>query len=126
VGAVHGTEHFRTLWEHAGCKYLAQLPGNSYSARLKYLLATGSAVIMYQRNPTWQEFWYHLLKVGKRCVLSIYRQQTLLHALLKQPTPATTPPTHLASAERQQRAGGGSLLRGAPRHALGAHSQVVA
>ncbi len=52
------------------CRYLLHLPGNSYSGRLKYLLACGAAVVWLggDTNATlashWQEFWYHLLQVS--------------------------------------------------------------
>ena len=43
------------------CRYLINLPGIGYSARLKYLLLCESSVVMYDNQM--DEFWYHLLEV---------------------------------------------------------------
>ncbi|CAF1656072.1 unnamed protein product, partial [Adineta ricciae] len=51
---------FTKLENHCHYKYLAHLEGNSYSARLKYLLLCASPVI-HSPIQNWQEFWYHLL-----------------------------------------------------------------
>ena len=43
-------------------RYLMHMPGNGYSARLKYLLMCGSPVIFPYGGL--EEFWYHLLEVS--------------------------------------------------------------
>lgn len=53
--------HFMSVYEHCKYKYLLHIPGNSYSARLKYLLGCGSVVLVMPSE--FQEFWYHLMKV---------------------------------------------------------------
>ena len=73
-GGIHGgNTEFKSLFEHGAYKYSLHMPGQSYSGRLKYLLASGSAVLAAQRHPGWTEFWYHLLKVN-----SLRRHKQLL------------------------------------------------
>ena len=43
-------------------RYLLNLPGMAYSARLKYLMFCNSSVIF--ANNQQEEFWYNLLEVG--------------------------------------------------------------
>ena len=59
-------EHFVGLPQHCNRKYLLNWPGNSYSARLKYLLLCGSVVIHSDNG--WYEFFYHMLKHGEQYV----------------------------------------------------------
>ena len=56
-------EHFIGLPEHCKSKYLLNWPGNSYSARLKYLLLCGSVVVHSDNG--WYEFYYPMLKHGE-------------------------------------------------------------
>jgi len=45
------------------CRHLLHLTGIAYSARLKYLMLCGSAVIFPHRGDwEYREFWYHMLK----------------------------------------------------------------
>eukprot|EP00887_Chlorella_sp_A99_P005964 scaffold29.g5964.t1 len=53
---------FVPLVDHCQHRLLLHLPGNSYAARLKYLLACGSAVVFAANG--YEEFWYHLLEPG--------------------------------------------------------------
>ena len=53
-------EHFVGLPQHCSRKYLLNWPGNSYSARLKYLMLCGSLVVHSDNG--WYEFFYHMLK----------------------------------------------------------------
>lgn len=53
-------EHFLGLPQHCSRKYLLNWPGNSYSARLKYLLLCSSVVVHSDNG--WYEFFYHMLK----------------------------------------------------------------
>jgi len=62
---------FVPLRDHARWKYLLHLPGGTYSARLKYLLATDSVVLRVAQNasrPAWREFWYGYLDEPGRVV----------------------------------------------------------
>ena len=56
-------EHFIGLPQHCRSKYLLNWPGNSYSARLKYLLLCGSVVVHSDND--WYEFYYPMLKHGE-------------------------------------------------------------
>ncbi|DBA70030.1 TPA: hypothetical protein ACH3X2_012328 [Trebouxia sp. C0005] len=56
-------EHFIGLPQHCKSKYLLNWPGNSYSARLKYLLLCGSVVVHSDNG--WYEFYYHMLRHGE-------------------------------------------------------------
>jgi len=53
---------FVPMLDHCKYKYLVHTGGNSYSARLKYLMSCGS-VLIYQKQE-FQEFFYHLLENG--------------------------------------------------------------
>lgn len=48
-----------SLPEHCHHKYLLNMEGYSYSSRLKYIMACGSAIIY--PNKRYTEFWYHML-----------------------------------------------------------------
>jgi len=74
---THNTTHnpptsssFVPLKHHAMYKYLLHIPGRSYAARLKYLLATNSTVVYIQKKPEheYREFWYDGLVDGKTCL----------------------------------------------------------
>ena len=54
---------FFGLPDHCKSKYLLNWPGNSYSARLKYLLLCGSVVVHSDNG--WYEFYYPMLEHGK-------------------------------------------------------------
>ena len=54
---------FVGLPDHCKSKYLLNWPGNSYSARLKYLLLCGSVVVHSDNG--WFEFYYPMLKHGE-------------------------------------------------------------
>jgi hypothetical protein len=56
-------EHFVGLPQHCKSKYLLDWPGNSYSARLKYLLLCGSVVVHSDNG--WYEFYYPMLQHGE-------------------------------------------------------------
>lgn len=56
-------EHFLGLPQHCRSKYLLNWPGNSYSARLKYLLLCASVVV--HSDNEWYEFYYPMLKHGE-------------------------------------------------------------
>ncbi len=56
-------EHFIGLPQHCKSKYLLNWPGNSYSARLKYLLLCGSVVVHSDNG--WYEFYYPMLQHGE-------------------------------------------------------------
>lgn len=56
-------EHFVGLPQHCRNKYLLNWPGNSYSARLKYLLLCSSVVVHSDNG--WIEFYYPMLKHGE-------------------------------------------------------------
>lgn len=56
-------EHFVGLPQHCRSKYLLNWPGNSYSARLKYLLLCASVVVHSDNG--WIEFYYPMLKHGE-------------------------------------------------------------
>lgn len=56
-------EHFVGLPQHCKNKYLLNWPGNSYSARFKYLLLCGSVVVHSDNG--WYEFFYPMLKHGE-------------------------------------------------------------
>jgi len=51
-----------SLPDHCQYKYLVHTDGNSYSARLKYLMGCGS-IVLYQEQD-FPEFWSHLLEDG--------------------------------------------------------------
>ena len=59
-------KHFMGLPQHCTRKYLLNWPGNSYSARLKYLLLCG-AVVVHSDNG-WYEFFYHMLEHQKHYI----------------------------------------------------------
>ena len=56
-------KQFVGLPDHCKSKYLLNWPGNSYSARLKYLLLCGSVVVHSDNG--WFEFYYPMLKHGQ-------------------------------------------------------------
>ena len=56
-------ESFVGLPQHCRNKYLLNWPGNSYSARLKYLLLCASVVVHSDND--WYEFFYPMLKHGE-------------------------------------------------------------
>ncbi|DBA98170.1 TPA: hypothetical protein ACH3X1_014789 [Trebouxia sp. C0004] len=58
-----GQQQFVGLPDHCKSKYLLNWPGNSYSARLKYLLLCGSVVVHSDNG--WFEFYYPMLKHGQ-------------------------------------------------------------
>ena len=62
---------FVSLPEHCKYKFLLHIPGHSYAARLKYLLATDSTVIYVQKRKDYEyrEFWYDGLVDGKNCIV---------------------------------------------------------
>ena len=62
---VQEPEHdqFVGLPDHCKSKYLLNWPGNSYSARLKYLLLCGSVVVHSDNG--WYEFYYPMLTHGQ-------------------------------------------------------------
>lgn len=62
---VQESDHhqFVGLSDHCKSKYLLNWPGNSYSARLKYLLLCGSVVVHSDNG--WYEFFYPMLKHGQ-------------------------------------------------------------
>ncbi|KAK9831249.1 hypothetical protein WJX74_009428 [Apatococcus lobatus] len=53
---------FVDLQQHCQYKWLLHTAGNTYSARLKYLLFCKSAVVL--PDSPWQEFFYHMLQAG--------------------------------------------------------------
>ena len=57
---------FVGLPEHCRSRYLLNWPGNSYSARLKYLLLCGSVVVHSDNG--WYEFYYPMLVHGRHFV----------------------------------------------------------
>lgn len=57
------SREFFGLPDHCKSKYLLNWPGNSYSARLKYLLLCGSVVVHSDNG--WYEFYYPMLKHGQ-------------------------------------------------------------
>ena len=59
-------ESFLGLPDHCRSKYLLNWPGNTYSARLKYLLLCGSVVVHSDNG--WSEFYYHMLQHGQHFV----------------------------------------------------------
>lgn len=67
--SLSSTSSFTTLTDHAQYAYLLHLPGRSYAARLKYLLATNSDVIYVQKSNAheYREFWYDGLRPGVNC-----------------------------------------------------------
>lgn len=56
-------QDFFGLPEHCRSRYLLNWPGNSYSARLKYLLLCGSVVVHSDNG--WYEFYYPMLRHGQ-------------------------------------------------------------
>lgn len=52
-------QYFLTMPDHANYKYLIDLQGQGYSARLKYLLASGRPIFIPDRP--WVEHWHRLL-----------------------------------------------------------------
>lgn len=68
--AAH-TSNFVPLHDHAKWKYLLHIPGRSYAARLKYLLASNSVVLYVKKQKKYEytEFWYRYLKDTKNCVV---------------------------------------------------------
>lgn len=62
---------FVPLHEHAKWKYLLHIPGRSYAARLKYLLASNSVVLYVKKNDAYEykEFWYNYLEDNKNCIV---------------------------------------------------------
>ena len=56
-------QRFVGLPDHCKSKYLLNWPGNTYSARLKYLLLCGSVVVHSDNG--WIEFYYPLLTHGQ-------------------------------------------------------------
>lgn len=71
VGAASAQSSFVTLAEHARYAYLLHIPGRSYAARLKYLLAAGSTVLYVRKPPKheYREFWYDALVDGETCLV---------------------------------------------------------
>ena len=57
-------QRFVGLPDHCKSKYLLNWPGNSYSARLKYLMLCGSVVVHSDND--WFEFYYPLLTHGQQ------------------------------------------------------------
>ena len=57
---------FVSLADHCRHKLLLHLAGNTYAARLKYLLACGAAVVAPES--VWSEFWHHLLRPGEHFI----------------------------------------------------------
>ncbi|KAK9812687.1 hypothetical protein WJX72_002054 [[Myrmecia] bisecta] len=55
-----------SLVEHCRYKYLLHMPGNFFSARLRYLLMCNSTVIF--PDPGWYEFWYQILEDDKHFI----------------------------------------------------------
>ncbi len=64
-----------TLRPCSACRYkwLLHTAGNTYSARLKYLLFCKSAVVL--PDSPWQEFFYHMLQPGH----NVYRIDALTY-----------------------------------------------
>ncbi len=52
------------------CRYLLHMRGQTYSARLKYLLACGSAVVFPWLSEEPQEWWYPALQNGTNVLLT--------------------------------------------------------
>ena len=77
---------FVPLREHAKWKYLLHIPGRSYAARLKYLLASNSVVMYVIKRDAheYKEFWYKYLKHGHNCIFirdnNVYDQNNRLMA----------------------------------------------
>lgn len=72
---------FFGLPDHCKNKYLLNWPGNSYSARLKYLLLCGSVVVHSDNG--WYEFYYPMLKHGQHFMKTraLANQRDLDHGL---------------------------------------------
>ena len=66
-GSETGEKAFVSLADHSQYNYLLHIPGRSYAARLKYLLATGSNVVYVQKKPEheYREYWYDGLVDGQ-------------------------------------------------------------
>ncbi|KAK9862574.1 hypothetical protein WJX84_004996 [Apatococcus fuscideae] len=64
---------FVDLQDHCQYKWLLHTAGNTYSARLKYLLFCKSAVVL--PDSPWQEFFYHMLQPGH----NVYRIDALTY-----------------------------------------------
>ena len=64
------TKNFVSLTDHCKWKYLLNIPGQSYAGRLKYLLASDSAVFNIEKKPEyqWNEFWYPLIKESENYI----------------------------------------------------------
>ena len=62
----HDRQQFLGLPDHCKHKYLLNWPGNTYSARLKYLLLCGSLVL--HNDNGWSEFYYHHLQNGQHFI----------------------------------------------------------
>ncbi|PSC71797.1 O-glucosyltransferase 1 [Micractinium conductrix] len=58
---------FVPLTDHCRHRLLLHMPGNSYAARLKYLMACGSAVV--SPDSPFAEFWYHLLRRDENIIV---------------------------------------------------------
>ncbi|UJR13110.1 hypothetical protein I4U23_000134 [Adineta vaga] len=77
-----GSNAYTSLEQHCHYKYLAHLEGNTYSARLKYILLCGSPVV---NTPIqyWQEYWYHLLIDRKNIIMfEANRNESVLNRTL--------------------------------------------
>lgn len=68
---VRSQSAFVLLRDHAKWKYLLHIPGRSYAARLKYLLATNSVVLYVKKRDAYEynEFWYAYLEADTNCVV---------------------------------------------------------
>lgn len=64
---LEGSSTYVSIYDHGIYKYLINLPGNTYSSRLKYLFLFFSLVIHIDNG--WIEFWYKLLENGKNCLI---------------------------------------------------------
>ena len=75
------TSSFTTLTDRAQYAYLLHLPGRSYAARLKYLLATNSDVIYVKKSNAheYREFWYDGLRPGVNCWMVRDRNRYDIH-----------------------------------------------
>lgn len=53
---------YKTIYEHGEYKYLLDVQGRGWSARLKYLLLLGSVVFIVNRPETCKEYWHDEFK----------------------------------------------------------------
>lgn len=65
--ALQGSSTYTPIYDHGRYKYLINLPGNTYSSRLKYLFLFNSLAIHVDNG--WIEFWYKLLENENNCLI---------------------------------------------------------